>query len=81
MGVTRPGGKKFLPPRTRIVKIRLEGLHQSNSKKYWQIINYLTQRTERNETTEPDKMSQEKANNFNKYFATVGEEIQKKLKK
>ena len=54
---------------------------QDNPKKYWQIINELTQRSESKETTEPDKMNQEKANSFNNYFATVGEEIQKKLKK
>ena len=54
---------------------------KDNPRKYWQIINDLTQRTETKETTEPDKMSQDKADNFNQYFATVGENIQKKLKK
>ena len=54
---------------------------QNDAKKSWQVINQITQRTVSKETTEPDKMNQDKADNFNKYFATVGEEIQKNLKK
>ena len=54
---------------------------QEDPKKYWQTINELTQRSECKDATEPDIMNQEKANSFNKYFATVGEEIQKSLKK
>ena len=52
---------------------------ESNPKKYWQAINEITQRTEDKEITEPDKMTQEKANDFNKYFASVGKKIQQNL--
>ena len=56
-------------------------ISENDSKKCWKILNDLTQRTESKETVEPDKMSQDKANKFNIYFATVGEEIQRKLKR
>ena len=56
-------------------------ISENDSKKCWKIFNELTQRTESKETIEPDKMSQGKANKFNLYFATVGEEIQRKLKR
>ena len=53
---------------------------ENNPKKYWQIINEITQRTSEKQITEPDNMSQIKANKFNEYFATVGTKIQHNLK-
>ena len=52
---------------------------KGNSKQLWKIINQVTNRTKSHETVEPDMMTQEKANRFNKYFATIGSEIQKAL--
>ena len=52
---------------------------EDHPKKLWQVINEITQRTVDRDVTEPDKMSQEKANDFNKYFASVGEKIQHSL--
>lgn len=59
-----------------------EQLNESkgNSKKMWKVINQATNRTKSNETVEPDMMNQDKANRYNQYFATIGSEIQKKLK-
>ena len=52
---------------------------QGDTKKCWNILNQATNRTKSYDTVEPDMLNQEKVNNFNKYFATVGIEIQKKL--
>ena len=53
---------------------------ENDSKKSWEIINTVVDRKQNKEKTEPDAMSQEKANSFNKYFANVGKEIQDNLK-
>ena len=52
----------------------------SDSKKCWKILNVITNRTKAKDTVEPEMLNQEKVNKYNKYFATVGLEIQKKLK-
>lgn len=54
--------------------------NKDNPKKCWNIINLITNRSTTKDSVEPDSMCQEKANSCNKYFATIGEEIQKKLK-
>ena len=41
----------------------------------------MTNRNGRKDEEEPEMMTQEKANRFNKFFATIGSEIQKKLGK
>ena len=46
--------------------------------KSWKLLNALTNRNGIKEAEEPDMMTQEKANRFNKFFATIGLEIQKK---
>ena len=57
-------------------------LDQANgdSKEVWKVYNLTTRRTKVKETIEPDMMNQNKANKCNTYFATIGLEIQKKLK-
>ena len=45
----------------------------------WKLLNLLTDKPKQ-KFIEPDKMTQTKANDFNKYFATVGLEIQNQLK-
>ena len=50
-----------------------------DSKEVWKVYNLITRRTKVKETKEPDLMNQQKADNYNKFFATVGLEIQKKL--
>ena len=52
---------------------------QYDSKKCWKILNKVTNRTKLKEATEPEMMTQTKANNHNRFFATIGIEIQKKL--
>ena len=44
-----------------------------DSASLWKMYNYLTGRNQQSDKTEPDYMTQEKANNFNKYFCTIGE--------
>ena len=51
----------------------------TNSKKLWKLINQITNRAKTKTTVEPDFINQEKANNFNQHFATVGQKIQEEL--
>ena len=51
-----------------------------DSKEVWKVYNLTTQRTKVKETIEPDMMNQQKADKYNTFFATIGLEIQKKLK-
>ena len=53
---------------------------EGNSKSYWKLINDLLFRGKPKKTIEPDMINQDKANQINKFFATVGTEIQKALK-
>jgi hypothetical protein len=53
---------------------------EGDSKKTWRILKEITRTDINKETTEPENMNKEKANKFNKFFATVGTEIQKKLR-
>ena len=53
--------------------------YKDDPKKCWSAINLITNRTEVKHTEEPEGITQETANTYNKYFATIGSEIQDKL--
>ena len=44
-----------------------------DSASLWKMYNYLTGRNQQMDKIEPEYMTQEKANNFNDYFCTIGE--------
>ena len=50
-----------------------------DAKKLWMVLKDVTRTGKTKESTEPDNMTQEKANIFNKFFATIGINIQKSL--
>ena len=50
-----------------------------DSKKLWSLLKSLTNRHKSKELKEPEMMNQEKADKYNRYFATIGTEIQKQL--
>jgi hypothetical protein len=52
---------------------------EGDPKKLWNILKHLTQTIPDRGTVEPEFMDQEKANQINKFFATIGAEIQKSL--
>ena len=52
---------------------------QGDSKKCWKLLGYITNRKKSKATIEPEMMTQEKADKSNKFFATIGIEIQKEL--
>ena len=52
---------------------------QGDGKKCWNLLNSITNRQKIRDEKEPDMMTQEKADRFNKFFATIGTEIQKKI--
>ena len=52
---------------------------ENDARELWKLLNFLTDKP-KSKKIEPDKITQEKANNFNKFFATVGSDIQEKLK-
>lgn len=49
---------------------------KGDSKKCWKLLDSISNRTKVKEKTEPDMMTQEKANQTNNFFATVGLKIQ-----
>ena len=51
-----------------------------DGKKTWKLLDCVTGRVACKDSVEPENINQEKANRYNKYFATVGTEIQKELK-
>ena len=53
--------------------------YKDNPKKCWSVIDLISNRHKSHETIEPGLVTQEKANEYNKYFATIGEAIKKKL--
>ena len=75
------GNKITVLKRTLKQKYITKKLEEANGdgKKYWKVINSITGRQKSREDKEPDMMTQDKADTFNKYFATVGLEIQKKI--
>ena len=50
-----------------------------DSKKLWTLLKEVTGTTKTKEKVEPDSLTQEKANNHNTFFATVGTRIQSQL--
>ena len=50
-----------------------------DTRKLWKILKEVTGTGKNKENVEPEMMTQEKANKYNKFFATVGVEIQKHL--
>lgn len=53
--------------------------YEGEPKKIWRILRHVTQTTPDKSNIEPEFMDQNKANQFNSYFATIGTEIQKAL--
>ena len=68
--------KKFL--KTKFVKEELEKAGK-DEKELWRLINFLLNSQKSKNLVEPDNLSQEKVNDFNKFFATIGHEVQKEL--
>ena len=68
--------KKFL--KTKFVKEELEKAGK-DEKELWRLINFLLNSQKSKNIVEPDNLSQEKVNDFNKFFATIGHEVQKEL--
>ena len=54
--------------------------YDGDSKKIWTVLKEVTHTKNNNTKIEPEFLNQELTNKFNKFFATVGSEIQKKLK-
>ena len=52
---------------------------KGDSNKCWKLLNYITCRKKVKTVTEPEMMTQTKADKYNTYFATIGVEIQKQL--
>merc|ERR1711972_784146 len=65
--------KKFL--KTKFVKEELEKAGK-DEKELWRLINFLNSQKSKN-IVEPDNLTQEKVNDFKKFFATIGHEVQK----
>ena len=53
---------------------------EGDSKKAWKVIKTALGKLKDEECVEPSNITKEKANEFNKFFASIGLEIQKKLK-
>ena len=53
--------------------------YEGDPKNLWKILKDITQTTPLKSTAEPENMDQGKANQYNKFFATIGSEIQKLL--
>lgn len=53
--------------------------YKGDSKNTWKVFKEMLNKQEIKETIEPDMMDQQKANQFNKYFATIGTVIKNKL--
>lgn len=54
--------------------------YDGDPKNIWKILKDVTHTQNKKSTTEPEFINQDVTNKFNKFFATVGSEIQKKLK-
>ena len=52
---------------------------EGDPKQIWNVLKELTNGYSEKNEIEPDNLDQEKANQYNEYFATVGSEIQKEL--
>ena len=62
-------------------KYILEELEKAgdDAKKLWKVLNFLIGKKDASEKIEPEELNQEKVNNYNKYFANIGLDIQKEL--
>ena len=69
--------KKFL--KTKFIKEEIEKAGKDD-KELWKLINFLLNTQKSKNIVEPDNLTQEKINDFNKFFATIGFEVQKELK-
>ena len=68
--------KKILKQKYILQELEKAG---DDPKKIWKVLNFLIGKIETPEIVEPDDLNTEKVNYYNKYFATVGYEIQKEL--
>ena len=50
-----------------------------DAKKLWKILNFLIGKKEKPDIVQPEELNQEKVNNFNNFFATIGLNIQNQL--
>ena len=50
-----------------------------NSKLLWKLLNYLANKQKTKDAAEPEGITQDSANTYNEYFATIGTKIQKEL--
>ena len=69
--------KNFL--KTKFIKEEIEKAGKDD-KELWKLINFLLNTQKSKNIVEPDNLTQEKINDFNKFFATIGFEVQKELK-
>ena len=53
---------------------------KNDAKESWKILNSIVGSNSKSENIEPDHITQEKADSYNHFFATIGEEILKELK-
>ena len=53
---------------------------KNDAKENWKILNSIVGSSNKSENIEPDHITQEKADSYNHFFATIGEEILKELK-
>ena len=51
--------------------------YEGDSKKMWKILKNVTQTTQDKSCTEPEFLNQDRADQYNKYFATIGTVVQK----
>ena len=68
--------KKFLKQKYILEELEKAG---EDAKKLWKVLNFLIGKKDAPEKIEPEELSQEKVNTYNKYFANIGLEIQKQL--
>ena len=52
-----------------------------NSKLLWKLLNYLANKQKTKDDAEPEGVTQDSANSYNEYFATIGTKIQQELGK
>ena len=68
--------KKKKSLKRKFTRIELEKAG-NDATKLWKLLNTLTNRQNSHQSTEPSNMNQQKANEFNKFFATVGSKYQR----
>ena len=68
--------KKILKQKNILDELEKAG---EDPKKIWKVLNFLIGKKETPEKIEPEELSQEKVNNYNNFFATIGQKIQEEL--